>query len=143
MLLVLGLMSPFCFSQTVKEKDIPAEVIQSFQKEFPGIKAEKWEKEGDNFEVEFRVKKIENAVVYDVSGKQLAQEVELKPSELPKFVLEYFEKNLPGKKIKEACKITNAEGIITYEAEVEDTEYKFQDPVGLIGQEKEKEKDKN
>ncbi len=141
-LLALGLMSSFCFSQTLKEKDVPAVVTQAFQKEFPGIKAEKWEKEGANYEVEFDLNKTENEVVYDASGKRIEHEVELKPSELPKFVLEYFEKNLPGKKIKEASKSTDADGTITYEAEVGDTEYRFQEAVGLIGQETEKENKK-
>lgn len=142
-LLVLGLMNSFCFSQTIKEKDVPAAVIQSFQNEFPGVRVEKWEKEGANFEAEFDLNKIENSVVYDAGGKRLEHEVELKPSELPKFVLEYFEKNLPGKKIKEASKSTDAEGTITYEAEVGDTEYRFQEAVGLMGQETEKEKGKD
>jgi hypothetical protein len=138
-LLALGLMSSFCFSQTLKEKDVPAAVTQAFQKEFPGIKVEKWEKEGANYEVEFDLNKTETSVVYTAAGAFVEKEVEIKPSELPKFVIEYFEKNLPGKKIKEASKSTDADGTITYEAEVEDTEYRFQEAVGLIGQETEKE----
>lgn len=140
--LAFGLISNFGFSQTIKEKDVPAAVIQAFQKEFPGVMVEKWEKEGANFEAEFDLKKIENSVVYDAGGKQLEHDVELKPSELPTFVLEYFEKNKPGKKIKEASKCTSANGTITYEAEVEDTEYHFQEAVGLIHQETDK-KEKN
>ncbi len=141
-LFAFGLICINCFSQTIKEKDVPAPVIKSFQKEFPGVKVEKWEKEGANFEVEFDINKIENSVVYDAGGKKLEHEVELKPTELPTFVLEYFEKNQPGKKIKEASKCTSANGTITFEAEVEDTEYHFQDAVGLIHQETEK-KEKN
>lgn len=141
-LFAFSLISINCFSQTIKEKDVPAPVIQSFQKEFPGVKVEKWEKEGANFEAEFDLNKIENSVVYDAGGKQLEHEVELKPTQLPKFVLEYFEKNQPGKKIKEASKSTAADGTITYEAEVEDTEYRFQEAVGLIGQETETKEDK-
>lgn len=141
-LIALGLMNGFCFSQTIKEKDVPAAVTQAFQKEFPGVKVEKWEKEGTSFEAEFDLNKTENEVVYDASGKRIEHEVELKPSELPKFVVEYFEKNLPGKKIKEASKSTDADGKITYEAEVGDTEYRFQEAVGLIGQKTENENEK-
>lgn len=142
-LVAFGIICSNCFSQTIKEKDIPALVIQSFQKEFPGVKVEKWEKEGVNFEAEFDLNKIENSVVYDANGKRLEHEVEIKPSELPKFVLDYFEKNLPGKKIKEASKSIDSDGTITYEAEVEDTEYRFQEAVGLIKKETEKKEEKD
>ena len=64
----------------------------------------------------------------------------IKPSELPDYVLVYFEKNKPCKKIKEASKSTDANATISYEVKVEDTEYKFQEAVGLIGQETEKSK---
>jgi hypothetical protein len=141
-LFAFGILSNNCFSQTMKEKDVPASVVQAFQKDFPGVKAKNWEKEGETFEAEFKINKTETSALYAATGVFLEQEIEIKASELPKFVLDYFEKNQPGKKIKEASKITSAEGRITYEVEVEDTEYKFQEEVGLFQVEKEEEKKK-
>ncbi len=135
-LLLLSFTSGLGYGQTIKEKEVPSVVIQTFRNEFPDVKVEKWEKEGANYEVEFNVMKIETSIAYDANGNWLEREVEIKPSELPEFILNYLEKNLSGKKIKEACKISSSDGRITYELEVEDTEYTFQDPVGLIKQEK-------
>ena len=128
----------FTQAQNLKESEVPAVVLDAFKKEHPEIKSSKWEKEGDNYEVEFKLNKIENSIGYNASGNWIEKEVEIKPSELPKNALDYFEKNLPGKKIKEACKITAADGKITYEAEVEDTEYQFHSEGNLLKQEKEK-----
>jgi Putative beta-lactamase-inhibitor-like, PepSY-like len=143
MLIAFGLSSSLSHAQKLKEADVPATVLQAFQKEYPGTKAEKWEKEGVNYEVEFDLNKTETSVVYTATGAFVEKEVEIKASELPKFVLEYFEKNMPGKKIKEANITTTANGILTYEAEVEDTEYRFQEAVGLIEQEKGNDEDKD
>ena len=142
-LLAFGLISSLSQAQNLKEKEVPVIVLQAFQKDYPGTKAEKWEKEGENYEVEFNLNKSETSVVYTAAGAFIEKEVEIKPSELPKFVLEYFDKNLPGKKIKEASINTSTDGSLTYEAEVDDTEYRFQEAVGLIGQEKETKEDKD
>ena len=127
------------YAQNLKETKVPTIVLDAFKKEHPEIKNGKWEKEGDNYEVEFKLNKIENSIVYNANGNWIEKEVEIKPTELPKNALDYFEKNLPGKKIKEACKITAADGKIIYEAEVEDTEYQFYSEGKLLKQEKEKE----
>ncbi|MCU0359499.1 MAG: hypothetical protein MUF75_02090 [Bacteroidia bacterium] len=132
----------FFLAQTIKEKEVPTSVLQAFRKDFPDVKAKSWEKEGDAYEAEFKINKTESSAVYNASGVFLEKEIEIKASELPKFVLDYFEKNQPGKKIKEASKITAADGRITFEVEMEDTEYKFQEEVGLFEVEKEEEKKK-
>lgn len=141
-LVAIGAICSCGFSQTIKEKDVPVLVVQAFQKDFTGVKVKKWEKEGANYEVDFELNKIENSAVYDAVGKRIEHEIEIQPSELPNFVLAYFEKNLPGKKIKEASKITDADGTVTYEAKVDDTEYKFQEAVGMINKETEKKEEK-
>lgn len=128
----------FTYAQNIKETKVPAIVLDAFKKEHSEIKSSNWEKEGDNYEVEFKLNGLENAIVYDSNGNWIEKEVEIKPSELPKNALDYFERNLPGKKIKEACIIESADGKIIYEAEVGDTEYQFQSEGKLLKQEKEK-----
>jgi hypothetical protein len=54
----------------------------------------------------------------DASANVLETEIEIKPQALPSSVQDYISKNYPGQKIKEAAKITAADGTITYEAEV-------------------------
>ena len=113
------------YAQKVKEAEVPSAVKEAFKKQHPAAKAEKWEKEDANYEVEYDMNKTEASDVYDVSGKLLQTEVEIKTSELPKGVSEYVTKNLAGKKIEEAAKITEANGTITYEAEIAKADYIF------------------
>ncbi len=105
-------------AQKIKEAEVPASVKTNFAKKFPGVKAEKWEKEGADYEVEFDLNKIESSAVFDATGNFKELEQEIKPSELPKAVTDYCTKTYAGHKLSEAAKITDANGKITYEAEM-------------------------
>ena len=103
----------------MNESEVPAAVKATFNTQYPGVKAEKWEKEKGNFEVGFHKNKTEMSCLIDASGKLLETETEIAVSELPKSVSDYIAKNKAGKKIKEASKIVDANGTMTWEAEVE------------------------
>ena len=121
--LVTILLSTIAFGQTSKEKNthkhvnIPTEVKAAFDKQFAGI-SPKWEKEGDNYEAEFESDNKETSAVFTKTGSLVETEVEIKTEELPKTAAEYVAKNHKGATIKDAAKITDAKGTITYEAEV-------------------------
>ena len=125
MIIALGLGVSYAHAQKIKESEVPAPVKAGFSKHYPDIKSVKWEKEGANYEAEFDLKKVETSVLIDASGAILETESEINVSELPKAVSDYVTKNLSGKKIKEASKIIDTKGIVTYEAEVEKTDYIF------------------
>jgi len=129
------------FAQKVKEADVPVVVKESFAKKYPGIKAEKWEKEGVEYEAEFDMKKVETSASFDASGIFLQSEVEIKVADLPKAVFDYVTKNLAGEKIKEASKITDAKGTVMYEAEVGEADYIFDSNGSFLKKEVETEKD--
>lgn len=126
------------YAQEVKEADVPAAVKEAFAKKYPGLKAE-WEKEDGNYEAEFEGKRmsvnmgtgkgkkeeVEGSMLISPDGTILETEEEIEVSTLPKGVSEYITKNAGGKKIKEASKITDKAGVITYEAEVGKEEYFF------------------
>jgi uncharacterized lipoprotein NlpE involved in copper resistance len=106
-------------AQKVKESEVPKAVVTSFQNNFKGVKAEKWEKEKDGtYEAEFDWNKVETSATFNADGKLKETEQEIKTSELPKTAGDYVAKNYAGHKISEAAKITSADGKITYEAEV-------------------------
>lgn len=112
-------------AQKMKEELVPQAVKNAFAKKYPNAKAEKWEKEGSNYEAEFHLNKIENSSVFDETGNFLETEVEIPVNSLPAPVGEYVTKTLGGKKIKEASKITTAKGDVSYEAEIADDDYIF------------------
>ncbi len=139
-ILCLGLSS--VYAQKIKGADVPTTVKEGFKKSFPNSKAEEWEKEDGNFEAEFDVKKVETSALFDASGNLLQTEVEIPVKELPKAVIDYLSKNESGKKIKEAAKITDNKGFISYEAEVGEVDYIFDSTGNFIKKEVEKDDDK-
>jgi hypothetical protein len=112
-------------AQKVKEADVPAPVKKTFASHYSSIKEARWEKEGGNYEAEFDLDKVEHSVLIDANGTLLETEAAIPIAELPKPVIAYVSKNLKDQKIKEASKIIDGNGIITYEAEVGHADYIF------------------
>ena len=125
LLLVIGFAATTANAQKVKEAEVPAEVKTAFTKNYPNVKAKGWEKEDGNYEVEFDSNKNEMTLVIDPKGNVVQTETEIKVSELSKTITDYCAKNYAGKKIKEASKIVDAKGVVTYEAEIEKMDVLF------------------
>jgi folylpolyglutamate synthase/dihydropteroate synthase len=141
-ILLFSSLAVFCSAQKLKEKDVPLKVKEALAKKFASIKVEEWEKENVNYEAEFDLNKEECSATFDENGIWLETETEIKPSALPKTAIDYLAKNVSGKKIKEASKIENAEGKISYEAEVNDVDYIFDEAGNFISKEETREGDK-
>lgn len=122
-------------AQKVPEKEVPAHVKSAFQKQFPDAKETKWEKENGNYEVGFEIKKTAYAVLIDASGNTLETEMEIGMDALPAATKDYISKNHFGKKIKEATKITDAKGAVTYEIEIKGTDLIFDNTGNFIKEE--------
>lgn len=117
-LLAAMFAATFANAQKNSDKDVPAIVKATLQKNYPDAKEIKWEKEKGNYEAEFEVEETDYSLLIDASGNVLETEVEIKSDALPVKAKEYVSKNYPGQKIKEAAKITDSRGLVTYEAAV-------------------------
>lgn len=131
------------YAQKVKEADVPVAVKEAFKKAYTAAKEVKWEKEEAGFEAEFEVGEMDQSVVYDASGRLIETEVEIKMEELPSAARDYVSKSYKGAKIKEATRITDARGIVTYEAEIKNKELIFDDTGKFIREEKDSHEDKD
>lgn len=117
-LMATGIVTSLAIAQRIAEKNVPKPVKEALQKAYPTAKEIKWDKEGSNYEASFDFNKTDYSVLFDANGTVIETEVEIEISQLPKAVLAYIAANYKAQKIKEAAKITNANGIITYEAEI-------------------------
>jgi hypothetical protein len=122
---VSAMITSLSIAQKAQEKDVPDAVKTAFQKNFPQAKVEKWEKEGDNFEAEFELNKSEQSVLFDAQGNILETETEIELSQLSSIIIDYVKTNFKGQTIKEAAKITDAKGMVTYEAEIKGKDLLF------------------
>ena len=96
---------------------VPNAVKMSFSKEYPNEKGI-WEKEKNQYEVNFKQNGNSMSVLYDVNGNKRETETDIKTSGLPASASTYISTHFEGRKIKEASMITKAGGEVNYEAEV-------------------------
>ena len=112
LLIALFVVAQATFAQKSK---VPQVVQSAFATAYPNAIDVDWEKEDGNYEAEFDTASgQEMSVLFSADGRLLETEVPIAFSELPKAAQEA----LKGKKVKETAKITNAKGVVSYEAEV-------------------------
>ena len=117
-LVFLSLVALTVSAQKIKETAVPEAVLVSFKSNYKDVRA-KWEKEKDgNFEAEFLVNKVESSVTYSAAGKLIETEKEMEMSLLSKPITDYIHQNFSAYKITEASTITDAQGVLSYEAEI-------------------------
>lgn len=139
--LAFTVVTTHMLAQKLSEKEVPATVKEGLEKTYKDAKVEKWEKEGNNYEAEFDLGKQEYSVLLDGTGNILETEIEIAVSDLPAGAKDYVAKNYKGGKIKEASKITDAAGVITYEAEVGKEDLIFDANGNYLKTEKDSEKE--
>jgi len=120
------------FGQKTSKDNVPQSVQDALKKSFPTAQVEKWEKENQNFEAEFDFNKEEMSALFSPEGKLIETEVDIAIGDLPTPIVNYVSKNLSGKKIKEASKITNSAGNVSFEAEVDGKDYIFDSSGNLL-----------
>jgi len=105
-------------AQKIKDNEVPELVKEAFKRQYSDVKVSEWEMEKGNYEAEFKKDGSEQSVVIDANGKILETEVEIKIDQLPAKVKDYIFKTYKNARIREASKITDSKGTITYEAEI-------------------------
>lgn len=131
----------FANAQKVSDKEVPTVVKSALQTKYPNAKELKWEKEKGNYEAEFEVNETDYSLLIDIAGNILETEIEIKVDELPAKAKDYISKNYAGQKIKEAAKITDSKGVVTYEAEAKGKDLIFESNGNFIKEETENDND--
>ncbi|MES2063063.1 MAG: PepSY-like domain-containing protein [Bacteroidota bacterium] len=124
-IVIATFMGVAAMAQKLNSTQVPPVVKASFEKTYPAVKTVKWEKEKDDFEAGFKQGGNEMSAVFKADGTQLESELEIKPTGLPAPVLAYVKQNYKGAVIKEAAKITKANGEVNYEAEIKGKDLLF------------------
>jgi hypothetical protein len=121
-ILVLGLSTMLTyagFAQQLANKDIPAPVKASFEKNYAQATKVTWEKEKGNYEANWGGKSGEdNSVLFSPSGNFIEIVTAMQVSNLPSSINLYVKAHYNGAKITEAGKVKDAKGKQSYEIEV-------------------------
>lgn len=106
-------------AQDLKTKDVPQTIKTALTKKYPEATKVSWEKEKGNYEANWGGKSGEdNSVTFTPAGAFIEIVKAIKVSELPAAVAPYVKAHYKGTKIKEAGRVTDAAGKLTYEAEI-------------------------
>jgi Putative beta-lactamase-inhibitor-like, PepSY-like len=124
MFAVIAAINLSAHAQKMAAARVPTVVKATFAKQFAGATA-KWEKENGEYEAGFTMDGKDMSALFTADGKLMESEVSMKPSELSAKILAYIKANYKDKKIKGGAKITKADGVVNYEAEVNGVDVMF------------------
>ena len=125
-LLSAALLSNAAYAQKISADKVPSAVTSAFKAKFPTATKATWEMENANeFEANFKQNGEEVSANFDITGKWLETETEIKVSALPTAIQSALTKDFAGFKIEEASKIESVKNGNCYEAEIEKGEETF------------------
>lgn len=118
MIVVFAIM-PFCIisatAQKINSGQVPQAVSNAFSKQFPNIKAEKWELEDKNYEASFDMKGRDCSAIYNPDGIWIETEEEIHVSDIPAAVNNAISTSFAGYKKDETDKVIRSDGSVTFE----------------------------
>lgn len=113
-------------AQSLKAGDVPSAVLSKFKYQYPSATNPKWESEDGMYEATFMNNKVETSVLYSIKGELAMTETVITDyTSLPAGILDYITKNVLNAKISEASKLVDAQDIVSYQVEINNTDYLF------------------
>ena len=105
-------------AQDLRMEEVPANLISAFEKEFTNAKDVEWEKDMENYNVEFEIDRMDYDVCYTPSGKEVKRKVELLASQLPGAVQTTIKSKYPNLEADEVEMIRTGNEVM-YKIELE------------------------
>lgn len=107
------------FAQDVPESEVPSVILNTFKKEFPKASDVEWERQGEQYNVDFEIGFFTDFEAwFDASGKLLRQSEDISESDLPNAVKDAIKKQFDGYHIDDVEKITES-NVETFLVEIE------------------------
>jgi Protein of unknown function (DUF2874). len=98
-----------------QKSKVPEAAKTSFSKLFSKAEKVKWGKEGNDFEVDFRMNSKKMSAVFDATGNCKETEEAVDINQIPAKSITYFKEHYKSATIKETAKIVKADQSILYE----------------------------
>lgn len=118
-LAIAFLLTGVANAQDMPQSQVPSVVVNSFKKEFPKAGDIEWEKQNDQYNVEFEIGFFTDYEAwFDATGKLIRYTQDISGSKLPEAVKNAIKKQYKGYRIDDAKKITENK-VVTYSVEIE------------------------
>lgn len=105
-------------AQDLNRAEVPSNLNDAFNKEYPKATDVEWEKELDNYKVEFDLKRQDHEVWYNASGTVLKKEIEITEGELPQVIRDVIKSKYAGYRVDDV-EVIWQNNATTYEVELE------------------------
>lgn len=108
----------FAKAQDLNSADVPGNLKDTFNKEYPKATDVEWEKEMDNYKVEFDLNRRDHEVWYNASGSMIKKEQEMVETELPQSIRAAIQSKYAGYRVDDVEMVWKNK-INTYDVELE------------------------
>src|SRR5438270_8709954 len=125
-LIMLFFAAKAALAQKIAEAHVPAATKTAFSKAHKGAVG-MWEREGTNYEVNFKEHGKTMSCVIDKNGTIQETETDIAVNDMPQAVRDYVAQHYKGTSIKEAAHIVKGDGAKLYEAEVNGQDLQFKE----------------
>ncbi len=105
-------------AQDLNPSEVPGNLKDAFNKEYPMATDVEWEKKLDNYKVEFDLNRQDHDVWYNASGTVLKKKIEITEVELPQAIRNAIKSNYAGYRVDDVEMIWQ-NNATTYEVELE------------------------
>jgi hypothetical protein len=126
-LIITIIFSCLLQAQKLDASKVPDAVKKSFNNKYPGVENITWEKENGQYEASYKKDGQSRSAMFSPDGTFTESEIDIKVGDLPDAAAAYLRDHYKGMEIKEASKITRANGEINYEAAIKGKDVIFDD----------------
>lgn len=105
-------------AQDMNTADVPANLKSAFSTEYATATDVEWEKELDNYKVEFDLNRVDHEVWYDASANMVKKEQDVAEADLPQAIKDAIKSNYVGYRVDDVDMIWQNNST-SYEVELE------------------------
>ncbi len=125
-LFFVGLALSLVLASCDNMRKAPEQIQATFKTIYPDVSRVEWDDEDDgSWEAEFRKDGVKTKAYFAADATLIETEEEITSKDLPQAAQDYFAQNYPGARVKDVLRITDADGIQSYEAEANDQDFYF------------------
>ncbi|MEH6681803.1 MAG: PepSY-like domain-containing protein [Sediminicola sp.] len=106
-------------AQDLNRNEVPKQLLSAFESDHSNATDVEWEKEVDNYKVEFEENHLDVDIWYGTDGKVLKMEQEVREQDLPQAIRETISKTYAPHRFDEG-ELHRENGKDTYKVELED-----------------------
>lgn len=115
---LLMFASAIAMAQDMNPADVPEAIRNAFAKVHANATDVEWEKDWDNYKVEFDIGRREHEIWYTVSGKIIKKEQDITEADLPQTIRDAIKLKYAGYRVDDV-EMTWQDNATTYEVELE------------------------